>query len=125
MNLLRAFFERYEAALNDMDIDTITQSFEHNFLTGGPGFVRPTINDAQFRSMMDRSFQIYRRMDVRKIMIDSYQEIALGRYAWVVKIEWKLIHRNGGTSRGFGNTYIVQLCDDMPKITMFMTHSEE
>lgn len=125
MKHLRAFFNRYEAALNDADPEQIAQLYTDQFIATSPDYCMCNRNDDEFRDVLASTAHIYRQMGMRSIQIHTYVESPLDSHFYLVQVDWKLFREDGSELVAFDNTYLVRVINGIPKIALFIAHNEQ
>ena len=124
MEHLRAFFNRYEAAFNDIDIESLAQMYTDQCLMTSPDYCTGNQNDDEFRDVLASTAQIYCDGGMRAIRIYRYMESPLDDHFHLVQIEWKLFRADGSELTAFNHTYLVRVIDGIPKIALLIAHNE-
>lgn len=134
---LNRFFDDYAARMNgalgespSVDVEEAAGQFADYFVEASPVGVSGGANGAEFRSMIPRGYEFYRKIGTQSMKITDRQITALDDFHWMVKVHWKAEYLTRAETREvieFDVIYFLQYLNDdrTPKIFAYITGDEQ
>lgn len=130
------FFDNYAARMNgalgespSVNVEEVAGQFASYFVEASPVGVNGGSNGAEFRAMIPRGYEFYRKIGTQSMNITDRQITPLDEFHWMVKVHWKADYLTRAEKREtieFDVIYFVQILnDEMPKIFAYITGDEQ
>jgi hypothetical protein len=134
---IERFFDDYAARMNgalgespSVNLEEVAGQFADYFVEASPVGVTGGANGAEFRAMIPRGYEFYRKIGTQSMNITGRQITVLDDFHWMVKVHWKAEYLTRAEKRDtieFDVIYFVQILknDDTPKIFAYITGDEQ
>jgi hypothetical protein len=119
------FFEEYEKAFNNLDLQAITKYYPESFISGGPKGV-VAHNKKYFEEWAQKAVDFYRSIGQKSGRIISKKVIPISNEYCMVTVHWATTYEKTGDQLvEFDVSYVIQQLGDDIKVILFITHQDE
>lgn len=130
---IHEFFRQYEQRFTDAlagkdDVEATAAAFASSFLEASPAGVQCGENNAQFRHMIPKGNEMYRRSGAVSMKIQSLNITPLDSFHCMVKVYWNAVYRKKDGSDepiDFEVIYFLQNLKDELKIFAYIAGDEQ
>lgn len=130
---IKTFFDRYAHCFNralagEADLDTIAAFYASAFIAASPSGVAAGENNAQLREAMAQGYDRYRAIGTKAMQIRDLRVTLIDDRHCLARVAWRSTYARDDLAEqiiDFDVHYLVQLCDDQPKIFGWIAGDEE
>jgi hypothetical protein len=134
---LTSFFETYAEHMNNalgerpvVDVNAVAGQFADYFVEASPVGVQGGSNGDDFRAVIPRGYEFYRKIGTQSMKIDVRDVTQLDDFHWMVKVHWTAEYLTRAETReviDFDVIYFLQFLDDdrTPRIFAYITGDEQ
>ena len=134
---LNLFFETYAQHMNNalgqspvVDVGAVADQFADYFVEASPVGVNGGSNGDEFRAMIPRGYEFYRKIGTQSMKLNITEMTQLNEFHYMAKVHWTAEYLTRAETREvieFDVIYFLQLLDEdrTPKIFAYITGDEQ
>ncbi|NML23775.1 hypothetical protein HHL16_23035 [Pseudoflavitalea sp. G-6-1-2] len=130
---IHEFFSQYEQRFTEAlagkdDVEATAAAFASSFLEASPAGVQCGENNEQFRNMIPKGNEMYRRSGMVSMKVHSLDITPLDQLHYMVKVHWNSVYRKKDGSDepiNFEVIYFLQHLKDELKIFAYIAGDEQ
>jgi hypothetical protein len=120
---VRGFFDRFTAASDDLDIDTLGELFDETFLAADPDGTRP-VPKALFLQALPRRAELFAAAGIARVILTDLEPETLDDTYVLARTGWRGERTGGGQPVRLASTFLLRRDGDRLRVVLYLNHQD-